>query len=250
MRAMKKLTSCPRAAALALMLAAACGGRSTSSFPPGINALQDAIEVAWPTCTSAADSGCASADDPFPQTLATEISGTGGGYGWAHGRGYLKYPISQVWAALQLPGVVNLSFYPERDNSKCDAGLNVESGYDVSFETHEVPNGLIQSHYDFSVTFREGVMEGTEADPKEIGVVYQKTWGATSPGVQTLAGSIIFRPASSTDPNVTSIEMIRHLSATNTNGGPQAQSWITEYFDGIVSVLGGTALPSLCSGLP
>ncbi|HVP68666.1 MAG TPA: hypothetical protein VMT17_15540 [Anaeromyxobacteraceae bacterium] len=248
---MRNPTSRLRALVLALV-AAACGGRTSSPFPPGINELQDQIDVAWPTCPSAdgTDPGCASPDDPYPQTLATEISGTGSGYGWAHGRGYLKYPIAQVWAALQLPDVVNLSFYPERGNSKCGGGLNVEPGYDVSFETHETPNGWPESLYDFAVTFREGIMEGDVANPQEIGVVYQKTWGATNPGVQTLAGSIIFKPASSTDPNVTTIEMIRHLSATNTKGGPQAQSWITDYYNELVSVLGGTPPPALCSGLP
>jgi len=237
-------------AAIGLAATTGCGSRTSADFPAGIdnNLLQDQIAVAWPACTAATDPGCSSATDPYPETLATEISGTSSGYGWAHGIGYLKTPIATVWNKLQIAqGVVQLSFYPERDNSSCDAGLNVETGYDVSFETHEVPNGAIQSHYDFSVTFREGVLKGTETAPEAVGVVYKKTWGATSPGVQTLAGSIIFTAVT---PDVTSIEMIRHLSATNTNGGPQARSWITEYYAVLKEVLAGTPPPDFvrCSG--
>ena len=272
---MGKFSARPWASTLALAALAACGSRGTTPFPPGINALQDAIAVAWPSCPplSGTENGCASATDPYPQTLATETSagagnqatavvlpspltgsptgyetfnfGTDAGYGWAHGRGYLKYAIADVWAALQLPGVVQLSFYPERNQSTCDATLNVESGYEVSFNTHEVPDGTLQSHYDFIVTFREGVMEGTEAAPEEIGVAYQKTWGAISPGVQTLAGSIVFQTVPD-DPNVTSIEMIRHLQATDTDGGPQALSWITDYYNELTTVLAGTPAPDLC----
>ena len=274
MRAMGRIR--PRSLALALLLAA-CGTRGTTAFPPGINALQDNIAVAWPSCPplTGASNDCAAVDDPYPQTMATETStsdpaapsttivlkspltgsptgdetydfGTAAGYGWAHGRGYLKYPIAQIWAVLQLPGVIQLSFYPERNQSSCDAAMNVESGYEVSFDTHEVPDGVIQSHYDFIVTFREGVMVGTEAAPQQIGVVYQKTWGAISPGVQVLVGSIIFEAVPG-DPNVTSIELIRHLQATDTDGGPQALRWITDYYDEIASVLGGTPAPALCT---
>ena len=268
----------PRLLALPLALAlAGCGSRGTTAFPPGINELQDVIQVNWPSCPplSGSENGCASASDPYPQTMASETStggmdppptsvvlkspltgspsgedtfdyGTSAGYGWAHGRGYLKYPISAVWAALQLPAVIQLSFYPERNQSSCDAAMNVESGYQVSFDTHEVPDGVIQSHYDFVVTFREGVMVGTEAAPQQIGVVYQKTWGAISPGVQVLSGSIIFEAVPG-EPDVTSIEMIRHLQATDTDGGPQALSWITDYYNEIGSVLGGTPAPAVCT---
>lgn len=272
------LESWPRrwAFALALALASACGGRGATEFPPGINALQDTFSVAWPACPPLQGlvSGCASTTDPYPQTLATETSdnsksqattlqipdpltgspsgdlaiplATNEGYGWAHGRGYLKYSMAEVWAVLQLPGVVQLSFYPEHAQSNCDAALNVEQGYAVSFETHEVPFGVIQSHYDFTVTFREGIMQGTAEAPTEIGVVYQKTYGATNPGVQVLAGSIIFQTVPN-EPNVTSIELIRHLQATDTDGGTQTLSWITEYYSAIVSVLSGVPVPTLCT---
>jgi len=243
-----------RSGAIALAVAAAtgCGSRTTSSFPPGIsnNLLDDQIGVDWPKCPplSGTDNGCAGENDLYPEYLATEISGTGSGYGWAHGRGYFKSDITQVWNRLQLAqGVVQLSFYPERNQSSCSAGVDVEQGYDVSFETHETPNGAIQSHYDFAVTFREGVMEGTETAPTQIGVVYQKTWGATSPGVQVLVGSIVFA-AVTTD--VTSIEMIRHLEATDTNGGTQTRSWITDYYSALKADLAGTPPPDLCAGAP
>ncbi|HTP50647.1 MAG TPA: hypothetical protein VMK42_08115 [Anaeromyxobacteraceae bacterium] len=242
----------PGALALTLLATAACGSRSATTFPPGIsnNLLNDQINVAWPTCPplSGSADGCASDSDLYPEYMATEISGTGSGYGWAHGRGYLKSDISAVWNKLQLDqGVVQLSFYPERNQSSCSAGVDVEQGYDVSFETHETPNGAIQSHYDFAVTFREGVMEGSEAAPTEIGVVYEKTWGATSPGVQILVGSIVFA-AVTTD--VTSIEMIRHLEATDTNGGTQTLSWITDYYSALKADLAGTPPPDLCAGAP
>jgi hypothetical protein len=63
--------------------------------------------------------------------------------------------------------------------------------------------------------------------------------------VQTLAGSIVFQTVPD-DPNVTSIEMIRHLQATDTDGGPQALSWITDYYNELTTVLAGTPAPDLC----
>ncbi len=246
-------------ASLAVSALAACGSKVSTEFPPGINALQDTIDVAWPNCATGTTTGCASATDPYPDALNTEqggVNGTGPAYGWAHGRGYLKHPIAEVWATLQLPEVVQLSFYPERDQSTCGGAENVESGYDVSFSTHETPKG-IGSFADFIVTFREGVILGTSAAPQEVAVVYQKTWGTTYVGV--LAGSIVFRggvagstdPSVPDDPNVTSVELIRHLAAKNTNNGPQTQSWITDYYDELQAYLDGTvaSFPVLCSGV-
>jgi len=238
-------------ASLAATTLAACGSHVATQFPPGLNALQDTVEVAWPDCNTGTTDGCASPTDKYPETLATEqggVNGTGPGYGWAHGRGYLKHPVAEVWAALQLPGAVQLGFYPEKGQSTCAGAENVESGYDVSFSTHETPTG-IGSFADFTVTFREGVVLGTSMAPQEVAVVYQKTWGTTYVGV--LAGSIVFQAAAD-DPNVTSVEMIRHLAASHTNNGPQAQSWITMYYDELKGYLDGTvtSFPILCSGVP
>ena len=57
-------------------------------------------------------------------------------------------------------------------DSSVAAALLVEAGYDVSFLTaYTIVSGPVT--VDFSITWREGVVTGTEASPTQVSVVYE-----------------------------------------------------------------------------
>ena len=76
---------------------------------------------------------------------------------------------------------------------------NVETGYDVSFLTAYTIDNIVTVNYD--LTWREGVVAGSEADPSQVSVVYQKTSGSSF--VSLMDGSI---QLNSVSPMVTELQ--------------------------------------------
>ena len=154
--------------------------------------------------------------------------------------------IATVWQALQIPTGVDLGFWPERNESDCEARRDVEPGYAVSFITKEIPHGGIQSHYTFDVTWRADVTQGTSAAPTEVKMLYGKTAGTTE--VPKILGSIVFT-ADPARPGWTRIDMVRQLNTNGHSDEPEKlQNWLQGFYDGLQTQLStGALLPRYCN---
>jgi len=222
----------------AALLVAGCGSEATE-LEAGLVPLSPVTDVEWP----------APLGSPCPQSIATNTPYAVFGvpsYTEGHARGCINATLKQVWAALQIPSGVQLSFYPEMEQSNCEARLNVEPGYDVSFLTKEIPHGMIEQNYWFELTWREGVTEGTTADPLKVNVKYGKTYGTTE--VPWLKGTMVMFED---PPGTVRLEIVRQLNTNgHSNDTEQLVRWMQAYHQAIVLALSttppGGALPNVC----
>jgi hypothetical protein len=206
---------------VAVMSLAGCQHDETTAFPPGLAPLAT-DSVAPP----AGDGG-----DAYPETV-TITQGSDPNYNYVVATGYVDAPIETVWAAFKIPNVVvdreNITSYTVQEN--------VETGYDVSFLTAYTINSIVTVQYD--LTWREGVVAGTEDDPTQVSVVYEKTYGSSF--VSLMQGSI---ELVSVSPNVTELQFVQYMSAQDTGSGNIA-SWTSELFASVVAQVHGQPLPT------
>jgi hypothetical protein len=197
-----------------------CQHDETTVFPPGLEPL-GTDSVAAPAVDGGAE---------YPETLSL-TQGSTDDYNWVMATGYVDASISDVWAAFKIPNVVvdrhNISSYTVQEN--------VEKGYDVSFLTAYTDNNVVTVTFD--LTWREGVVEGTEDDPSQVSVVYEKTFGSSF--VSLMQGSIELTAVS---PTVTELQFVQHMSAQNTDSQTIA-TWTTELFASVVAQVHGQPLP-------
>jgi hypothetical protein len=228
------------AALVAPLLLVACGTESTD-LPPGLGPAALVTALDWPTaCTSASGSGAG-----LIIGSATPIFGAPS-YNERQARGCFPFTVAQVWQALQIPTGVDVGFWPERNESDCEARRDVETGYAVSFLTKEIPHGGIQSHYTFDVTWRADVTRGTAAAPTEVKMFYGKTAGTVE--VPWIRGSMIFT-VDPVNPAWTRVEFVRQLNTNGHSDEPlKLNSWIQGFYDGLTTqVTTGTLTPRYCN---
>lgn len=219
------------AALIAPMLLAACGTESTE-LPPGLGPVALATDVALPSeCETATGSGALTIG-------AARAVLANPSYNERKARGCVPFTLATVWQVLQIPTGVDVGFWPERDESDCEAWLVEDPLYPVNFVTKEIPHGGIQSHYTFEVTWRAGVSQGTSEAPTEVKVLYGKTSGTTE--VPKILGSIVFT-ADPAHPDWTRLDIVRQINTNGHSDDPyQLQKWIQQYFDGLNGQLHGT----------
>jgi hypothetical protein len=210
------------AAVVPFVLAAliACQHEETTTFPPGLAPLEP----------DPAPPPAATSTDQYPESLDLQ-QGSDAVSNYVHATGYVDAPIEQVWTAMKNPAVV-----VDRHNiTSYTVDWNVETGYDVSFRTDYVVDGIVD--VDFDLTWREGVYGGSEANPTVVSVVYQKTYGSSF--VSYMAGSI---ELTAVNANVTELQFAQRMNATETDSNNIA-AWTTEMFASIVATVHGQPLP-------
>ena len=220
------------------LLLAACGTESTT-LPPGLGPAALVTDLPWPaSCDAATPTADLSIGASHPVLGSPS-------YSERFARGCVAFPLTDVWAALQIPQGIDVGFWPERNESDCEPLANVETGYAVSFLTKEIPHGGIQSHYTFDVTWRADVTEGTTLAPTEVKMYYGKTAGTVE--VPWLRGSMIFS-ADPVHPGWTRIEMVRQLNTNGHSDDPaKLQSWLQGFYDGLTTYLStGSLTPRYC----
>jgi hypothetical protein len=218
------------------LLIAACGSETTE-LPPGLGPVALTTDVPLPVDCEAANA----AGTLLTVSESRPVLGNPS-YNERKARGCVPYSIAQVWAALQIPGGAEVSFYPERDQSDCDAWLLSDPAYPINFVTKEIPKGssLVAANW-FEVTWRIGVSQGTTADPQEVKVLYGKTAGTTQ--VPKILGSMVFSP-DPVHPNWTRIDMVRQLNTNGWSDEPfQLNRWIVDYHGGLMALLATGHVP-------
>jgi hypothetical protein len=228
------------AALMVPLLTVACGSETTI-LPAGLGPAALVTDVDWPAaCTSATGTGGAIAIG-----AANGIFGTPS-YTERQARACVPYDLAAVWHALQVPSGVDVGFWPEATESDCEASVNVEPGYAVSFLTKEIPHGGIQSHYTFDITWRADVTQGTTAAPGEVRMFYGKTAGTVE--VPWIRGSMIFS-VDPVNPKWTRIELVRQINTNGHSDEPlKLTNWMQAYYDGLMTQLStGTLTPKYCA---
>jgi len=215
----------PALAASALTLG--CEGSGTTVFAPGLDPIaQDSVPP------PGADGGT-----QYPQTLAltqgTDGDLSGGGYNYVFASGYVDASIASVWAAFKIPNVV----VDRHAITSYSVTNNVETGYDVSFLTAYSINAAPTYTVTYNLTWREGVVGGTEANPSQVSVVYEKTSGTNY--VTLMEGSI---ELISVTPTVTELQFAQRMNATDTTSATIA-AWTNEMFASVIAQVNGQPLP-------
>ncbi len=182
-------------------------------------------------CTAAPPQASLSGD-PYPET-ASYIAGRSpdNTYSWAHGYGYVKASLPDVWAAMQDPAVCALN---RVDNWAVT--WNVEPVFPVSFRIHYWVNTIITVEWE--LTWRQGPLVGTVAQPVQVGARYMKTWGTTH--LQIEEGSYVLEEVA---PGITSVQMVTHLQADQQSSPADAASTIQYLYQKLVLKVHGQPLP-------
>lgn len=204
----------PRASTLILLLSAGgagCFGNEKTSFPPGLEPLEE--NRAEPP---------ASQDEPFPEDISL-AHGNASNWDWAHGRAYVHAPLARTWEALRDIDVCV-------DDGRVDrwsATTDVEEGYDYSFRIHNEADDIITVEFD--ITWRQSAVEGSVDDPELVAIRYQKTNGTEF--IDLLEGSIVLRPI---EDEVTELDMVEHLEAA-AGGTPEIEAYLRNVFTDAVA---------------
>lgn len=221
------------------LLLAACGSESTT-LPDGLGPVALTTDVVLPAA-------CSTGTGAGALTIGAARSVLGNpSYTERKARGCLPFTVSQVWQALQVPTGVNVGFWPEREESDCEAWLTSDPAYPINFVTKEIPHGGIQSHYTFEITWRAAVTGGTAAAPTELKMLYGKTSGTVE--VPWIRGSMVFTPDPA-NPGWTRIEIVRQLNTNGHSDDPgKLESWITGFQQGLSTQLSaGVLTPRYCN---
>jgi hypothetical protein len=197
-----------------------CQHDTTTVFPPGLE----------PVATDSVAPPNADGGDSYPETLSL-VQGSTSDYNYVFATGYVDASIEDVWAAFKMPNVV----VDRHAITSYTVTPNVETGYDVSFLTAYTIDSIVTVSYD--LTWREGVVAGTEADPSQVSVVYQKTSGSSF--VSLMDGSIQLNSVSAT---VTELQFAQRMNAMDTDSSNIA-SWTNEIFSSVVAQVHGKSLP-------
>jgi len=192
------------------LLCAGCFGNETTSFPPGLEPLEECI--ADPPVSQ---------DEPFPEDISF-ARGTNPD-DWVHARAFVHAPLARTWEALRDIDVCV-------DDGRVDrwsVTYDVEEGYDYSYRIHNEADDIIT--VDFDITWRHGVVEGTLDAPELVAIRYQKTAGTEF--IDLLSGSIVMYEAAG---GITELEMVEHLDAAAA-GTPEIEAYFNNLFGDTVA---------------
>jgi len=208
-----------------LLLAAGCGQHDVAvDFPiaAGFQPLEPLSTLAtFPAGT---------VGDPYPQGLGPIVGVPGFDHYRSHARGYLHATLAQVYTALHDPAasyIHNSSGSPQFNG--IDQGVEP---FPVSFRIHYF-NSTVIGDVRFDVTYRAGLLDGTDLAPVLVGERYQKTWGTDH--IRVMSGSLTARAVEGAQ-DVTEVEMIAWLSA-DTQGQSNCDGTLRDLFSDLAGVL-------------
>jgi len=165
--------------------------------------------------------------DPTPERYEM-LSGTDTDYSWAALRGWVKVDAPTVWDVLQDPDVgVN-----RRDVTQWTVAPIEEEGVDSAYVVSEQVDDPI------TVTFDLTWFQDQADDPEDGSIaIWQKTDGTEF--ISTLAGSVV---ATGHD-DVVDFLVVFHL-ATVDSGPEKCEEFVIDFYNSVVAVAHGGALPT------
>ncbi len=212
----------PRAAVVAALSLGlgACGGDEVTAFVAGVEPLEPV------TATPPAPRG----DDRYPELL-NATSGVLQSHEWVHAYAYVHAPLGPVYEALRDPDVTT----DRRRVTEYSVTRDSEPEYPYSYRVRNVVRDIVTLQFDMD--WRLGPLEGTPESPTAVVGAYQKTWGSSF--LSILRGSVVARAVT---PEVTSLEMVRHIRATAA-GRNDAEEYLEDFFASVLARVHGRPLP-------
>lgn len=186
---------------------------------------------------------CTATDPPlvagaFPAALGDAVTGgSTGAFSWAHRRGYVSYPVAEVWQALHdCPCVSRI-----RTNRGFTVTPDVES-FPLSFDIHVVEDSgvFFIGNVDWTLRYRGGPVPeaGGPTPPVAYGLRYQKIYGIAN--IRTQSGSLQLaeatRPDGTVDPGTTELAFVIWLDADR-SGPADALGGIGDWYADLSNVL-------------
>lgn len=205
------------AAAVAL---SGCFTNEVTDFPPGLEPFEQ------PNLAPEPGSG------DYPEEIVYHRTRWDGTLS-VHARAYVEADVATTFAAVRNP----LSGADRRESVDFTWEEGVEPDYPWSHRSHLVIPDIVT--VEFQLTWRSGVVEGTEAAPTITATRWQKTWGSSS--ISLLEGSIICRAVEGQS-GVTELEIQYHLDAF-TASYQTIEDYLDGYYESIVALAHGRDLP-------
>lgn len=206
-----------RKAWVVAVLLAGCFGNESTSFPPGLEPLED---------------NTAPAQDGEIVQAIDFADGDNGRWAWVHGRGYLLAAPGDVWATMKDPELMAAICSTDRHSVEPGVEPDYEHGFQLSYFVDDVIN------IEWDELWRYGTVEGSSDAPALAMVRYQKVWGSEL--IYTLEGSIQLHAGD--DPSVTELQFVEHLAAAGGDRGDIRLS-MQQRYDSMIAVLAGGVAP-------
>lgn len=196
----------------------ACFGHRETEFPSGLEPFTDNVAV-FPDAVSG----------ELPEDVDIQL-GNGDAWDWANARGYVRAPLSDVWAAVKNPDVG----VDRRAVTDWTVTFDVEPEYDVSYDVHERVVDIVTVEYD--LTWREGLVPSGRDDL--VVARWQKTDGTSL--ISVLEGSVVLTPV---EDGVTGVEIVEHLG-TPQDDRDRLEAFFLDLFASIAAASHGDPLPT------
>lgn len=196
---------------------AACFGNETTDFPPGFEPLEEINRAALPA---------AEGEETFPQRLEV-ASGNRDSYDWAHARGYVHAPLSRVYEALRVDGVVA----DRRNVAEYSSEATTSEGADSAMIIHNTVEDVLTVRFDITYRYKQ-IAEDT------VAVRFQKTYGTELIGL--IEGSIILTEV---DDDRTQVDFIEHIRAA-LSGEERIRQSLLDVHESAIAWLAGQPLPA------
>jgi len=196
-----------------------CLGSSETEFPAGLEPL-DEVGAPWP-----------GGDGEHPETLST-AHGSTDDYDWVHARGYVHAPLAEVYPALRVPEV-NVN---RRQVDEWSVTWDVEDGYDHSYALDLVVHDIITIEY--RITWRHGLIEGTDDAPLLTAARYQKTDGTDV--IRLKEGSVV---ATEVEDGLTGLELVERMDSLRSDHDT-IESYLRDMYADLLAVAHGEPLPT------
>ncbi|MGF1465297.1 MAG: hypothetical protein ACFCGT_04115 [Sandaracinaceae bacterium] len=226
----RRIGGLPRLAfAASLAALAGCFGNVETPFPPGLEPWEENV-AAFPF-----EDG-----DPYPETIEYAVADrwedpeTGLRATNLHARGYVLEDTATVFEAARDPR----AGLDRRRNVDSEIILDVEPEYRWSHLSILDIDDIIDVTVE--LTWRHGIVEGTDQEPLVTATRWQKTAGTTA--VTLLEASLVCRAVPGA-PGVTAVEYQYHLRAADRSGPRAIERIIQVYYDSIVALAHDEPLP-------
>jgi hypothetical protein len=148
-----------------------------------------------------------------------------------HARAYVHADVATTFAAVHDP----LSGADRRPQVTFTYEEDVDPDYRWSHRSHLIVPDIVT--VEFELTWRSGLVEGTEEMPTITATRWQKTWGTTA--ITLLEGSVVCQRVSD---DVTELQIQYHLNAVG-SGYDTIENYLRGYFDSIVALAHDEPLP-------
>ncbi|MCB9765000.1 MAG: hypothetical protein H6739_34825 [Alphaproteobacteria bacterium] len=152
--------------------------------------------------------------------------------GWVCAHAWIQAPVADVWAAFQDDDVV----VDRRAVAEWTIAREDDPAFDVGFVIHNVVHDVVTVEFD--ITWNEGVVVGTAADPEHVAITFEKTDG--TPFIHLLDGSVQLYAF---DEATTELILAERLHGA-TGGIEDAVGYITDLYADALASAHGEALPT------